>query len=134
MQQHVLSFSIILATFYTVHLLTSSQRTRNLVRRDLVLEDDNDQNEPYSMVEEFMESTQNIDGHDNFNDVVNMTQDAWIQMQLDLGMGIKDLVPFEVDREDIQPKFDAYKKVYKNSVLKSIQFVRFVIFLNFLTR
>ena len=56
------------------------------------------------------EATQNIDGHDNFNDVTNMTQDAWIQMQLDLGMGIKDLVPFEVDREDIQPKNDAYRK------------------------
>jgi len=108
MQQHVVSFSIILATFYTVHLLTSTQRA-NKVRRSIIEDGaDDEANKPYAIVEEFMEATQNIDGHDNFNDVANMTQDAWIQMQLDLGMGIKDLVPFEVDREDIQPKNDAY--------------------------
>lgn len=110
MQQHVVSISIILTTFYTVHLLTSSQRA-NKVRRSIIQDGvDDDANKPYAIVEEFMEATQNIDGHDNFNDVANMTQDAWIQMQLDLGMGIKDLVPFEVDREDIQPKNDAYRK------------------------
>ena len=112
-QQHVLSFAIILGTFYIVQLLNNRNKTVNKVRRSIISDEtSNDDNIPYTMVEEFMEATQNIDGHDNFNDVENMTQDAWIQMQLDLGMGIKDLVPFEVDREDIQPKVDAYTRVF----------------------
>jgi hypothetical protein len=54
---------------------------------------------PGPIDDEFADNTQNF-----MNDVSNITADAWYQMQVGLGIPEQEILPFEVDEDDVQVK------------------------------
>lgn len=55
--------------------------------------------------DEFADNTQEF-----MNDVSNITADSWYQMQVGLGIPEQEILPFEVDEEDVQTKQRRKKK------------------------